>query len=395
MIEGAPQSATHGAELILVQLVTQRHHPKRNVPEYLWRGKEEQKAFWSLRRNAEKQDKKACQGYIWQRLHEDDYIPTKITPVPHEQRAEFYDEDSIRRCRLSMLHQGRGTHGVAQSKTKVGSLEAPRTSLNRQRRLPRQFPEQQDLTDSNEPVEQIPVIPIPDEPEQRVEPIEEPATVTAAPAADGVEPTAQAAEIHVEPALLEPLDLPQQEQPPQLVDPAIQPTQGVTLQQSYNMINDSWECLAQHTFGAQHANALLEARVISLEQATPKLMTDIMKRITHIYEKLNENDTTLGGQLGILKEDVKVFFEQIDNVKKAADHVKAQIVERMAVYETHQLQQQEQIDALKKQVRTLETIIRLMYDAEEKRTPGSSSAATPAPSKRLDLMVNEEKSERP
>eukprot|EP00971_Amphidinium_carterae_P211437 4195262-Amphidinium_carterae.1 len=191
-------------------------------------------------------------------------------------------------------------------------------------------------------------------------------------------------EIYFEPALPEPLEVPHQEPPPQLVDPAIQPTQGVTLQQSYQMINDLCAYLAQHTFGAQHANALLEARVFSLEQATPKLVTDIMKRITHVYEKLNENDTTLGGQLGILREDVNHFIDQIDNVKMAADHVKTQTVERMAVYETHQLQHQEQIEALKKQVKTLETIIRLMYDADEKRTSGSSSAASPAPSKRVD-----------
>eukprot|EP00971_Amphidinium_carterae_P238503 4734685-Amphidinium_carterae.1 len=100
-------------------------------------------------------------------------------------------------------------------------------------------------------------------------------------------------------------------------------------------------------------------RVPTLEQASPKLMTDIIKRITHVYEKLNENDTTLGGQLNILKEDVNLFMSQLDDVKIAADHVKKKTIERMAEYETQQQQQKEQIDALKKQIKTLEDIIRL------------------------------------
>eukprot|EP00971_Amphidinium_carterae_P193946 3848160-Amphidinium_carterae.1 len=61
------------------------------------------------------------------------------------------------------------------------------------------------------------------------------------------------------------------------------------------MINESWQCLAQHTYGSQYVGAVLEQRVLSLEQASPKIMTEIIKRITHVYEKLNENDTTLGG----------------------------------------------------------------------------------------------------
>eukprot|EP00971_Amphidinium_carterae_P002074 40987-Amphidinium_carterae.1 len=65
MIDGAPQTATNGSELILVQLVAQRHHPTTNVPMYGWRGKEEHKAFWSLLRNAGKQNKALCQGYVW------------------------------------------------------------------------------------------------------------------------------------------------------------------------------------------------------------------------------------------------------------------------------------------------------------------------------------------
>eukprot|EP00971_Amphidinium_carterae_P335889 6471978-Amphidinium_carterae.1 len=120
---------------------------------------------------------------------------------------------------------------------------------------------------------------------------------------------------------------------------------------------------------------------MTLEQAQPKIMTDIVKRITHVYERLNENDTNLGGQLNILKEDVKLFMAQLDDVKIAADHVKNQTIERLAVYETHQQQQKEQIDALKKQIKTLETIIRLMFDAMEKQSPDTSSAATPVQSK--------------
>eukprot|EP00971_Amphidinium_carterae_P009442 186340-Amphidinium_carterae.1 len=61
MIDGAPQSATNGSELILVQLSAKRHHPTTNVPEYIWRGEQEQKSLWSLLRNAHKQDEKSCQ----------------------------------------------------------------------------------------------------------------------------------------------------------------------------------------------------------------------------------------------------------------------------------------------------------------------------------------------
>eukprot|EP00971_Amphidinium_carterae_P151732 3007431-Amphidinium_carterae.1 len=69
MIEGAPQSATNGNELILVQMVKQFNHPTTNVPTYDWRGTEEHRAFWSILRNAAKQNKAQCQGYVWKRLH--------------------------------------------------------------------------------------------------------------------------------------------------------------------------------------------------------------------------------------------------------------------------------------------------------------------------------------
>eukprot|EP00971_Amphidinium_carterae_P270696 5371851-Amphidinium_carterae.1 len=82
MIEGAPQSATNGNELTLVQLVRHFHHPSTNVPTYDWRGKEEHKAFWSILRNAAKQNKTLCQGYVWKRLHDDNHVPTLITPIP-------------------------------------------------------------------------------------------------------------------------------------------------------------------------------------------------------------------------------------------------------------------------------------------------------------------------
>eukprot|EP00971_Amphidinium_carterae_P123948 2454845-Amphidinium_carterae.1 len=73
---------------------------------------------------------------------------------------------------------------------------------------------------------------------------------------------------------------------------------------------------------------------------------------------------------------------QLDDVKLAADHVKKTTIERMAVYETQQQQQhKDQIDALKKQIKTLEDIIRLMYDSIDKQTPGTSSEATPVQSK--------------
>eukprot|EP00971_Amphidinium_carterae_P091374 1808864-Amphidinium_carterae.1 len=77
MIEGCPQSATNGSELLLIQLTMKRNNSKTGVPEYLWRGEQEQKSFWSILRNAEKQDQRQCQGYVWQRLHDENYVPTK------------------------------------------------------------------------------------------------------------------------------------------------------------------------------------------------------------------------------------------------------------------------------------------------------------------------------
>eukprot|EP00971_Amphidinium_carterae_P165362 3277952-Amphidinium_carterae.1 len=62
-------------------------------------------------------------------------------------------------------------------------------------------------------------------------------------------------------------------------------------------------------------------------------MTDIIKRITFVYEKLNENDTTLSGQLNILKEDTIIFLSQLDQVKAAAENVKQKTITRMAAYE--------------------------------------------------------------
>eukprot|EP00971_Amphidinium_carterae_P161062 3193595-Amphidinium_carterae.1 len=392
MIDGAPQTATHGSELILVQLVAQRHHPTTNVPMYEWRGEAEHKTFWSLLRNAGKQNKALCQGYVWKRLHEDDHIPTKLTPIPVEQRAEFYGEDCIRVMKDERILRTRIPERSTKTSRSRHSWRNPDQShkgwFGGSSRKPASPKANKKATStakgSKDQDEQVPVIPIPDEVEpapEQVEPLVEPAETATALAAEEVEPTAPAVDIRIEPALLEPMELPPPVQPPQLDDPANRPTTSVTLQQSYNMINESWQCLAQHTFGAQHANAVLEAKVISLEQATPKLMTEIMKRITHIYEKLNENDTNLGGQLNIIKEDVNLFMDQLDEVKIAADHVKNQTIERMAVYETHQQQQQEQIEALKKQIKALETIIRLMYDADDKQSPDTSSAATPAQSK--------------
>eukprot|EP00971_Amphidinium_carterae_P071695 1418025-Amphidinium_carterae.1 len=119
--------------------------------------------------------------------------------------------------------------------------------------------------------------------------------------------------------------------------------------------------MAIHTFGAQHANAVLEARVISLEEANPKFMSEMIKRFTHMYEKLNENDTNLGGELNILKEDVKIFLGQIEAVKQIADNVKEKALGRMASYETQQRLHQEQIKDLRNQVTQLQEIIRQEY----------------------------------
>eukprot|EP00971_Amphidinium_carterae_P269033 5337198-Amphidinium_carterae.1 len=54
MIDGCPQSATIGSELLLIQLTMRRNNPKTGIPEYLWRGEQEQRSFGSILRNAKK-----------------------------------------------------------------------------------------------------------------------------------------------------------------------------------------------------------------------------------------------------------------------------------------------------------------------------------------------------
>eukprot|EP00971_Amphidinium_carterae_P015679 309385-Amphidinium_carterae.1 len=303
MIDGAAQSATNGSELLLVQMVRKFNHHETGVPTFDWCGPLEHKAFWSVRRNAEKQNKEFCQGYVWKRLH-DDHVPTLITSISQEQQAEFHGEYDIRVLKDGrILHTRLPTRDKAQnswyswrnpnqkgwfgggkgSNRKPVSPKAKRAPTSGARGSQEQAPE-----------EAAPVINVDD-----VEPHAEPPANANEHIADELEQAAQAV---VEQALNAPLELPVPVEPPQPEDPAHRPTQ-VSLQQSFNMINESWQCLAQCTYGSQYAGAVLEQRVLSLEQASPKMMTDIVKRITHVYDKLNENDTNLGGQLNILKED--------------------------------------------------------------------------------------------
>eukprot|EP00971_Amphidinium_carterae_P214001 4246943-Amphidinium_carterae.1 len=389
MIDGAAQSATNGSELLLIQMVRKFNHHETGVPTYEWCGPLEHKAFWSVLRNAERQNKEYCQGYVWKRLHDDNHIPTLKTDVPQEQQTEFYGEHDIR-----VLKDGRILHtrlptrdtrppardksqsswyswrnpnqkwfgGGKGSNRKPVSPKAKRAPTSGARGSQEQAPE-----------EQAPVINVDD-----VEPQAEP------PAADANEHVTdeleQAAQAIVEQALDAPIEPTVPVETPQADDPAHRPTQ-ISLQQSFNMINESWQCLAQCTYGSQYAGAVLEQRVLTLEQASPKNMADIVKRITHVYDKLNENDTNLSGQLNILKEDVSLFIGQINDVKAAADNLMKKTIERMAIYETKQELHTEQIEAMKKQIKTLEDIIRLMYDALDKQTPGTSSEAAPVKSK--------------
>eukprot|EP00971_Amphidinium_carterae_P189652 3764453-Amphidinium_carterae.3 len=310
MIEGAAQRATSGHELILVQLVKHFHHPTTNVPTYDWIGKEERKAFWSIVRNANKQNKAVCQGYVWQRLHEDNHIPTKLTPIPVEQKAEFHGEGAIRVHETQRVIQTRVPDRAARfSSTSWHSWRNPNQSQkggwlgnsgSRKPVSPKAKNKAASAARSSK--DEVPVIPIPDDAEPAPEQQD-----TADQAAAENEQVMPAVNTQIEPELIAPMELPEPVHPPQLEDPANRPTAAVTLQQSFNMINESWQCLAQHTYGAQHAGAILEARVMTLEQAQPKLMTDIVKRVTHVYERLNENDTHLGGQLNILKEDCLLY----------------------------------------------------------------------------------------
>eukprot|EP00971_Amphidinium_carterae_P160597 3183951-Amphidinium_carterae.2 len=130
------------------------------------------------------------------------------------------------------------------------------------------------------------------------------------------------------------------------VDPAAQleqltaPHEGLTLEQSHNMIFQSWQCLGQHMFGAQHANVLTEAR--------------------HIHDKLAENDANLAIDVKTLKDDVVKFFELIEDVKKTAKTVKKNAVERMAEVETRKDQMNDQINSLRSTTSELQEIIQLM-----------------------------------
>eukprot|EP00971_Amphidinium_carterae_P212487 4217021-Amphidinium_carterae.1 len=100
------------------------------------------------------------------------------------------------------------------------------------------------------------------------------------------------------------------------VDPVAQlkqlaaPRKGLTLEQSYNMIFQSWQCCGQHMFGAQHADVLTEAR--------------------HIYDKIAENDANLAADVKTLRDDVVKFLELVKDVKTNAKTVKKNAVERMA-----------------------------------------------------------------
>eukprot|EP00971_Amphidinium_carterae_P304949 6059888-Amphidinium_carterae.1 len=55
-------------------MVRKFNHPKTGVPTYDWRGHLEDKAFWSVLRNAKGQNQDLCQGYVWKRMHKDDLI---------------------------------------------------------------------------------------------------------------------------------------------------------------------------------------------------------------------------------------------------------------------------------------------------------------------------------
>eukprot|EP00971_Amphidinium_carterae_P112031 2219023-Amphidinium_carterae.1 len=66
-----------------------------------------------------------------------------------------------------------------------------------------------------------------------------------------------------------------------------------------------------------------------------------------MHDTLTENDTNLGGELKILKGDVKLFLEHIEAVKKTADNVKEKAIRRMAMYETRQELHKEQIKELR------------------------------------------------
>eukprot|EP00971_Amphidinium_carterae_P035719 703093-Amphidinium_carterae.1 len=79
------------------------------------------------------------------RLHDDDHIPTLLTPISVEQQAEFHGEHDIRVLKDGrILHTRRpvamrrtpGTHGAILTRS-VGLVEAEAVTASRSHQRPR------------------------------------------------------------------------------------------------------------------------------------------------------------------------------------------------------------------------------------------------------------------
>eukprot|EP00971_Amphidinium_carterae_P078024 1543718-Amphidinium_carterae.3 len=65
-------------------------------------------SFKSVIRNAKKQDKKLCEGYVWTVLPGDDYVPNKVTSVPIEQKCAFDGGTLVRSSKPDLMKRLQG-----------------------------------------------------------------------------------------------------------------------------------------------------------------------------------------------------------------------------------------------------------------------------------------------
>eukprot|EP00971_Amphidinium_carterae_P308724 6134707-Amphidinium_carterae.1 len=127
-------------------MVRKFNHQDTGVPTYKWRGPLEHKAFWAVRRNADKQNKEFCQEYVWKRLNDNDHVSTLLTSISVKQQAEFHGKHDIcvpkdgRIYTLVFQHMTRrrvfGTYGAIQSEG-LGLVEAEAVTASRSYQRPR------------------------------------------------------------------------------------------------------------------------------------------------------------------------------------------------------------------------------------------------------------------
>eukprot|EP00971_Amphidinium_carterae_P165181 3274420-Amphidinium_carterae.1 len=239
------------------------------IPDIRWRGEREHNTFKSVIRNARKQDQSVCEGYVWTELPGENYVPTKVTPVPNDQKCSFDGSDNIVVEHTGKIIQTRFEDKAARDKQSRSSWyqwKNPEQQADKKKgwfsgssNKPK-APNPPDAPASTATVagsQQVPEVP------------EAPILVEDAPETDAAQEAAQTA------AAAPPID------PAAQLEQITAPRDGVALEQAHSMIFQSWQCLGQHMFGAQHANVLIEARMAAL------------LRFQQIHDKLSESPSCL------------------------------------------------------------------------------------------------------